>query len=148
MIELWTDGCCLKNPGGAGGWAWIAVRGGKEIDRGVGGSESTTNNIMEMTAVLRALEAHADRKVVVITDSRYVIGGATTWRHKWAKNGWRRKGRGKGSHPVKNEKLWKDIAAHLDARDDVEFRWVKGHNFSEFNELADMLAGQEAEAHA
>jgi ribonuclease HI len=94
---------------------------------------------MELTAVLEALAAYPDTPVEVVTDSQYVIGGATTWRHTWIRNGWRRPGRGGKSLPVKNEDLWKRLCTALDAGK-VTLRWVKGHNGTRFNDMADDLA--------
>lgn len=144
MIQLWTDGCCLKNPGGVGGWAYVAVAQGKVVGQANGGDRKTTNNIMEITAVIKAIEAFPDLRLEVVSDSRYVVSGANEWRHNWKKNGWRRKV-GKGFKPVLNVELWERLDALLNARPGITLRWVKGHAGKEFNEMADILANQGAE---
>jgi ribonuclease HI len=140
-VKVWTDGCVLKNPGGAGGWAWVLEKDGEEIDRACGGSDATTNNIMEMTAVIAGLQA-VTGPVEIISDSQYVIHGITLWIHRWKRNGWRRKGRGGKALPIANQELWVQLDALV--RPNVVFSWVKGHNNAHFNELADQLAGEEA----
>jgi ribonuclease HI len=146
VIQLWTDGCCWKNPHGVGGWAYVAVANGKVIASESGGSESTTNNIMEITAIIRAIEdfASVPGKIEIVSDSKYVVDGANSWRHNWKKNGWRRKV-GRRFKPVLNIELWKKLDELLDARPDIVLRWVKGHAGKEFNELADAMANQGAE---
>lgn len=145
MIRVWTDGCCLKNPGGPGGWAWVAERDGEYVDHDVGQADQTTNNVMELTAVIRALQsAPVSHNFEVISDSKYVVDGINSWVDGWKRRGWRRKGRGGKSLPVANEALWRKLDGlkqmKAEAGRIVVFRWVKGHDGQEFNEMADSLA--------
>lgn len=147
MIEIWTDGCCLSNPGGVGGWAWVAVRDGKVIARGHGGAPKTSNNKMEMTAAIEGLRAilreHPGEPIKVRSDSRYVVSGAEIWIHAWKRNGWMRKARNGGRRDVANVKLWKEIDTLREGHK-VEFEWVKGHDGHRFNEMCDHKAGEAA----
>ncbi len=148
MIEVWTDGCCIKrktpSSKGVGGWAWVAVRGGSVVGKGSGAEPKTTNNRMEMLAAIEALKAFPTGPLVVVSDSRYVVEGAMNWMPKWRSNGWTRKGSNGKPCEVANRKLWKEIDALMKDRE-VTFRWVKGHSGSPFNEMADFLAGEAAE---
>jgi len=148
MIELWTDGCCIKRATpkakGVGGWAYVAVARGKVIAKAAGAEPKTTNNRMEMMAAIEALSAFPEVDVTVISDSRYVVEGAMHWMQKWRNNGWVRKGRNGKAREVANRKLWKEIARLMEDRK-VVFKWVKGHNGSTYNEMADFLAGEAAE---
>lgn len=147
-IRLWTDGCCLRNPGGAGGWAFVVESGGSAIHSASGGEASTTNNRMEMLAVIEALRwLPTGGRFEIISDSKYVVNGATTWMHGWKRRNWRKKGL--AGTPVKNADLWQTLDAlvhRLPSAVVVKFSWIKGHNNHEFNEHADLLAGQAAEA--
>lgn len=128
MIGVWTDGCCLRNPGGPGGWAAILVGDGVEIARATGYAKATTNNRMELAAAIGGLGLAADhhvRSACVVSDSQYVVFTAT--------RGWRRR---------KNIDLWTSLDAIRGP--DVTWRWVRGHNGSAWNELADRLARQAA----
>lgn len=134
VVELFTDGACSGNPG-PGGWGAVLRWGATEKEL-FGGEPETTNNRMELTAVIRGLEALTRPvQVLVYTDSTYVQQGITAWIHGWKKNGWKTKARA----PVKNADLWRalDEAA---ARHQVEWRWVKGHAGHPENERADALA--------
>lgn len=128
-----TDGACLGNPG-PGGWAWFTEDG--QYDNG--SHPSTTNNIMELTAILRALQAFPD-PLIIQSDSQYSIDCVTKWWKGWARNGWRRQ----KNKPIKNVELIKTIVAELDGRD-VTFEWVRGHNGHRLNEAADELANSAA----
>ena len=134
LIEIFTDGACSGNPG-PGGWGAILRMGGSEKE--LFGSElNTTNNRMELTAVIRALEAlkrpvHAR----VHTDSQYVQKGISEWIHSWKKRGWRTAGK----QPVKNVDLWL-VLDGLAARHEIEWHWVRGHAGHVENERADQLA--------
>ena len=133
-VEVFTDGACLGNPG-PGGWAAILRyrNAAKEL---TGWSRDTTNNRMELTAVVEALHALKEPcKVIVHTDSRYLKDGITRWIHAWKKNGWMTSDR----RPVKNKDLWTalDEAAQ---RHKVEWKWVKGHAGHPENERCDQLA--------
>ena len=136
VVEVYADGACKGNPG-PGGWGVLLVAGGRERELH-GGEPATTNNRMELTAVIRALEAlpHGSR-VRLYTDSQYVQKGMTEWIASWKRRGWRT-----ADHkPVKNEDLWKqldDEARHHK----VEWHWVKGHAGHPGNERADALANR------
>jgi len=132
-VVVYTDGGCDPNPG-MGGWAAILVYKGycKELS---GGERRTTNNRMEMTAAIRALEAlkHAC-SVTVSTDSEYLQKGITLWAPAWKRRNWRRKG-----GPIKNLDLWKRLD-ELTELHDVQWRWVRGHAGDPLNERCDYLA--------
>ena len=133
-IDIFTDGACAGNPG-PGGWAAI-LRAGPQEKELSGGEADTTNNRMELTAVIRGLEAlKQPSQVMVHTDSRYVMDGTTQWIRNWKKNGWKTADR----KPVKNEDLWRVLDA-LCARHSVQWRWVRGHSGHPENERADALA--------
>jgi ribonuclease HI len=134
IIDIYTDGACKGNPG-VGGWGALLRAGGKTRELH-GGEAHTTNNRMELLAVIRALEAltrpsHAR----VHTDSQYVQLGISKWIHGWKKNGWRTADK----KPVKNADLWRELDT-LAALHDLEWVWVKGHAGHEGNERADALA--------
>ena len=144
MIRLWTDGCCLKNPGGAGGWAVIAERGGDVLAQWSGSVESTTNNRMELTAVIEALREGADGKTEIVSDSTYVVKGVTLWLPRWKEKDYKR---GRPRINIPNRSLWEEIDELIaDYLHPLRFRWVKGHAGGAFNEMADDLAGKEARA--
>lgn len=133
-VEIWTDGACSGNPG-PGGWGAVITAGThrKELS---GGEPDTTNNRMELTAAIMALEALTRPcSVELHTDSQYVRGGVTGWIHGWKKNGWRTADR----KPVKNVELWQRLDA-AQARHEVVWRWVMGHAGDPMNERADDLA--------
>jgi len=134
IVEIYTDGACKGNPG-AGGWGALLTRAGKTRELH-GGEALTTNNRMELTAVIRALEAlRPGSRVRLHTDSQYVQLGISGWINKWKKNGWRTADR----KPVKNEDLWRRLD-ELAAQHDVEWLWVRGHDGNAGNERADELA--------
>ncbi len=140
MIEIYTDGACRGNPG-PGGWAALLLMGAHE--REISGAEAhTTNNRMELTAVIRALEAlkrpvHAR----LYTDSQYVRNGITRWLPVWQARGWRTADR----KPVKNQDLWERLAALAGAHQ-LEWHWVPGHAGVPGNERVDRLANAAIEA--
>ncbi|HID80800.1 MAG TPA: ribonuclease HI [Chromatiales bacterium] len=137
VVEIFTDGACRGNPG-PGGWGALLRFQGKE--KKLSGAEAeTTNNRMEMTAVIRALEAltHARYPVILTTDSRYVKDGITKWLSGWKKNGWKTAAK----KPVKNIDLW-EVLDKLVSEHDIEWHWVKGHSGHAENELVDELANQ------
>ncbi len=140
VVSIYTDGACKGNPG-PGGWGALLVFRGREKEL-YGGDPATTNNRMELTAVIRAFEALQQGCVVALhTDSQYVKNGIETWIHSWKKNGWKTADR----KPVKNAELWRELDA-LVARHDVKWHWVKGHNGHPGNERADVLANRGVEA--
>lgn len=138
-VELYTDGACSGNPG-PGGWAFILRHpaSGKEIER-FGAEPSTTNNRMELMAVIRGLEAlKRPSRVRVITDSMYVLKGLTEWLPRWKAAGWRR-GTGRGSKPLKNLELWQRLD-ELAQRHELSLKYVAGHSGHDENERCDELA--------
>ena len=136
-VVIHTDGACKGNPG-PGGWGALIEHDGSVVELS-GGEHATTNNRMEMTAVIRALEtlAGGGADVDLYTDSQYVKNGIETWIHGWKRNGWRTADK----KPVKNEDLWRILDA-LAARHRIRWHWVRGHNAHPGNERADALANR------
>jgi len=140
-VSIWTDGACSGNPG-PGGWGAVLRYGAHEKEL-KGGEALTTNNRMELTAAIEALESLKRRCGVTLhTDSQYLRGGVTGWLDGWKRNGWRTADR----KPVKNEDLWRRLDAAA-GRHDVEWLWVKGHAGDEHNERADRLAREGMSGH-
>jgi ribonuclease HI len=138
QVDIFTDGACKGNPG-PGGWAAILRMGPHEKEL-VGGEPETTNNRMEMTAILRGLTAlNEPCAVTVHTDSRYVIDGMTKWIFGWQKKGWVNAAK----KPVANEDLWRELQAAARPHK-VSWEWVKGHSGHPENERCDALASAEA----
>ncbi|HLF12701.1 MAG TPA: ribonuclease HI [Gammaproteobacteria bacterium] len=139
-VKAFTDGACRGNPGPGGWGAVLQFRGSvKEL---CGGEPNTTNNRMELTAAIRALEALKQAcRVALYTDSTYVRNGITQWLPAWQARGWRTADR----KPVKNQDLWVELAAAAD-RHQVDWHWVKGHAGHWGNERADALANQGLES--
>jgi len=138
-VQLFTDGACSGNPG-PGGWAFILRHPatGKELESS-GGERETTNNRMEMTAVIRGLEAlKRPTRVEIISDSIYVGKGFSEWMPKWKRNDWRRR-EGNKLKPIKNEELWRQMDALLSMHQ-VRFTHVRGHRGHPENERCDVLA--------
>ena len=137
-VEIYTDGACSGNPG-MGGWGAILVYNGieKEI---CGGDEQTTNNRMELTAVIEALKALKEPcNVTVTTDSKYVCDAINQeWVYNWKRNGWRKPDK----KPALNVDLWEELLALLE-KHIVKFVWIKGHNGNPYNERCDKLAVNE-----
>lgn len=131
LVEIFTDGACRGNPG-PGGWGALLRWGTKEMT--IRGAEPrTTNNRMELTAAIEALAAlKQPRRVILTTDSQYVRQGITQWVAGWKRRGWRRA----GNKPVLNQDLWMRLD-ELNARHDVDWRWVKGHSGHAENEHVD-----------
>ena len=140
-IEIYTDGACIGNPG-PGGWAAVILvnEDKKEI---FGGEKVTTNNRMELTAAIKALEYFAEKdgkqpslkQIKIFTDSNYVKEGITSWIHVWEKNNWKTSDK----KNVKNVDLWKKLK-ELSKFNTIKWIWVKGHSENPMNELADQLA--------
>jgi ribonuclease HI len=137
IVEIYTDGACSGNPG-PGGWGALLTYGGHVKELCGGEATPTTNNRMELTAAIEALE-HLKRPSIVRlhTDSTYVRSGITSWMRNWERNGWKTSDR----KPVKNADLWQRLANAV-ARHEVEWLWVKGHAGDPGNERADALANQ------
>jgi len=135
-VVVYTDGACKGNPG-PGGWGAL-LRWGDHEKELFGGEARTTNNRMELTAVIEALTALKLRsQVAIYTDSEYVRNGITTWIHNWKQRGWRTADK----KPVKNVELWQRLDA-LASEHDVRWHWVRGHNGDAGNERADELANR------
>lgn len=133
-MRMWTDGACKGNPG-PGGWG-VLMRFGEHTKELFGGEAETTNNRMELTAVIRGLEALTrPSRVELHIDSSYVMNGMTKWIHGWRRNGWRTAGK----QPVKNAELWRELEQLVEVHD-VHWTWVKGHAGDPGNERADELA--------
>ena len=134
LIEIWTDGACSGNPG-PGGWGALMRWNGHEKELW-GGDKATTNNRMEMQAVIEALNAlNKPSKITLHVDSTYVKDGLTKWIHAWKKNGWKTAAK----KPVKNQDLWMAMDEACQ-RHDITWKWVKGHAGDPGNEKADELA--------
>lgn len=135
-VEMYTDGACRGNPG-KGGWG-VLLRYGETEKTLHGGEEMTTNNRMELTAVIKGLEAlKKPCKVKITSDSKYVLSGITEWMPNWKKRNWRTASK----KPVMNVELWKALD-ELVVQHEIEWDWVKGHSGHPENEIADQLANQ------
>lgn len=134
-VEIYTDGACSGNPG-KGGWGAVLVYAGREKEIS-GGSPDTTNNRMELTAVIEALSALKEPcEVSLTTDSKYVCDAVTKgWVYSWQRNNWKKADK----KPALNVDLWQQLLVLLD-KHTVEFNWVKGHNGHPYNERCDDLA--------
>ena len=142
-IKIYTDGACVGNPG-PGGWAAIILEGKMKKEL-FGGEKLTTNNRMELTAAIKALEycfiqkknLFSEKKIKILTDSNYVKEGITVWINNWEKNNWKNA----NNKEVKNKDLWVQL---LEAakKHKIDWNWVKGHEGNEGNEIADELATQ------
>lgn len=136
-VEIYSDGACKGNPG-PGGWGALLRFKGKEKEL-CGGELGTTNNRMELLAVIEALKALTRPcHIVVYTDSQYVQKGISEWIHGWKLRGWKTAAKA----PVKNADLWQALDAERNRHLSVDWRWVKGHAGHEFNERADELANR------
>jgi ribonuclease HI len=135
-INVWTDGSCYPNPG-KGGWAWLTMDG----KQGTGFEVNSTNNRMEIMAMIKAVEClaidHGVKSFRIHTDSQFLINGATNWVLKWVENNWKTKKK----EPVKNQLLWMRVY-ELCNQYDIEFKWVKGHSTDKMNNLVDRLANE------
>ena len=144
-IKIYTDGACIGNPG-PGGWAAIIISEGGKNEL-FGGEKLTTNNRMELTAAIKALEyCHSQEKgqlslkqIKIFTDSNYVKEGITVWINTWEKNNWKTADK----RNVKNVDLWKKLK-ELVKSNQIEWKWIKGHSKDPMNDLADELAKKAA----
>ena len=134
MINIYTDGACSGNPG-IGGWGVVILVDSEEIEL-KGGDHNTTNNKMELTAAIKALEYFEQRKdLIIYTDSKYVKDGIESWIINWKQNGWKTSTK----KPVKNKEMW--IALDdLIKKHNINWKWVRGHAGDKYNEKADYLA--------
>ncbi|MDA9155457.1 ribonuclease HI [Methylophilaceae bacterium] len=136
MIKIYTDGACKGNPG-VGGWGAIIMQNEKNIEL-FGGENETTNNRMELMAVIMALkEISSNLELTIYTDSTYVQKGISEWIKNWKVNNWR----SSSKKPVKNKDLWVELDEAVGSRK-INWEWVKGHAGNEGNEKADELANQ------
>ena len=134
IIRIYTDGACRGNPG-PGGWGALILKDNEEIKLN-GGQNDTTNNQMELTAVIKALKFFSEStEIEIFTDSKYVMDGITEYIKKWKVNGWKTASK----KPVKNTDLWKQLDA-LNAHHSIRWNWVKGHSGHRENDIADELA--------
>lgn len=142
-VEIFTDGACSGNPG-PGGWGTI-LRCGKHEKELFGGEKDTTNNRMELTAVIEGLKAlNRPCKVKITTDSQYVVNGITKgWAEKWRSNNWIKSDK----KPAQNKELWEELLNQL-ARHDYEFKWIKGHAGHPENERCDALAVKQSQKYS
>ena len=140
-VDIYTDGACLGNPG-PGGWAFIIKYNSGKIKEFSGSEKYTTNNKMELTAAIKAVE-YFKKKIIInlYTDSKYLKDGITIWIKKWKLNGWKTSNKKK----VKNSDLWKVLEEGIKDHE-IHWVWVKGHNENIFNEKADMLAKKAIES--
>lgn len=142
-VEIFTDGACSGNPG-PGGWGTILRCGNHEKELS-GGEKDTTNNRMELTAVIEGLKAlNRTCKVKITTDSQYVVNGITKgWAEKWRSNNWIKSDK----KPAQNKELWEELLNQL-ARHDYEFKWIKGHAGHPENERCDALAVKQSQKYS
>ena len=139
MIEVYTDGSCLGNPG-KGGWAFLVNNEGVISSRS-GYSIKATNNQMELTAAIKAIEFLVNHKEMPIyTDSNYLKNGITLWVSNWKKNNWKTASK----NPVKNKELWERLD-QLNYLKKIKWKWVKAHDTNKLNNEVDLLARQSAE---
>lgn len=135
---IYTDGGCINNPG-KGAWAFLETKDDNVLYKSSGFAKETTNNKMELTAIIKALEyiiAKGEKSAHIHSDSQYVVKGITTWINGWKKNNWRTAGKDE----VKNKDLW-IILDNLNSKLDINYIWVKGHSGNHFNEICDSLVG-------
>jgi ribonuclease HI len=136
VIEIYTDGACRGNPG-PGGWGALLIAGKRQKTMH-GGDPETTNNRMELTAAIEALNAlKGHSNVILHTDSKYVMDGINEWMPNWKERGWKTAAK----KPVKNKDLWQALD-EATGRHDIDWRWVKGHDGNPGNEMADELANR------
>ncbi|MBR2033770.1 MAG: ribonuclease HI [Alphaproteobacteria bacterium] len=141
-VEIYTDGACSGNPG-AGGWG-VILRYGKIEKELSGGEFQTTNNRMELQAVIEALKAlKKECEITLYTDSKYVMDGVNEWMPNWKRNGWKTTNK---KSPVKNIELWQELDVLL-VKHKIKWVWVKGHNDHPENERVDKLAREQAKQH-
>ena len=139
LVQIFTDGACKGNPG-PGGWGAI-MKYGDHVKELNGYSAETTNNIMELTAVIEALKSLTRPCAIILTtDSNYVKDGITQWIHNWKKKGWKTANK----QPVKNKECWLQLDVEVQ-RHQIKWKWVKGHSGHPENERADELANEAVE---
>ena len=138
---VYTDGSCRHN--GCGGWAWAYHDKDGHIIHGKGRTADTTNNRMELTAIVEAMEHFSTpTNLTIVSDSQYCVKGSQSWMYKWETNNWKRSVHG---NPVKNPELWKRVMELTRFHDSVSFLWVRGHNGDPMNEFCDRIASDESQ---
>ncbi|MDC1148555.1 ribonuclease HI [Pelagibacteraceae bacterium] len=139
MIKIYTDGACSGNPG-KGGWAAVILNG-NSIEKISGSAENTTNNRMELMALISALKFVKDQNLEIFTDSKYAKDGIEKWIINWKKNGWKTSNK----EDVKNKDLWIELDK-LNEQKEIKWTWVKGHAGDKYNSLADELARSQSKS--
>ena len=135
MIKIYIDGACSNNPG-IGGWGVVILENDNDPIFLKGGENETTNNRMELTATIKALQHFkSSEELTLVTDSKYVKDGIQSWIANWKKNGWKTASK----KPVKNKELWLELDSEI-AKHNINWEWVKGHAGDTYNEKADFLA--------
>ena len=135
MIKIYIDGACSGNPG-IGGWGAVILENDNDPIFLKGGENGTTNNRMELTATIKALQHYKNsEELIIVTDSKYVKEGIQSWITNWKKNGWKTASK----KPVKNKELWLELDSEI-ARHSINWKWIKGHTGDTYNEKADFLA--------
>ena len=135
MIKIYIDGACSNNPG-IGGWGVVILENDNDPIFLKGGENKTTNNRMELTATIKALQHFkSSEKLTLVTDSKYVKDGIQSWIANWKKNGWKTTSK----KPVKNKELWLELDSEI-SKHNISWEWVKGHAGDTYNEKADFLA--------
>jgi|ERR1035437_217421 ribonuclease HI len=138
MIKIYTDGSCLKNPGGKGACAYIIIERGILLHKKVYKKDCTTNNRMELSAILVAflfvIENNISGEITLYTDSQYALKGITQWMQKWKLKGWRKKG-----EDIPNRDLWEKLHAAYEKVKHIELEWVKAHSTNGWNNYVDEL---------
>ena len=135
MIKIYIDGACSGNPG-IGGWGAVILENDNDPIFLKGGENGTTNNRMELTASIKALQYFKNsEELTLVTDSKYVKDGIQSWIANWKKNGWKTASK----KPVKNKELWLELDSEI-GRHNINWKWVKGHAGDTYNEKADFLA--------
>ena len=135
MKKIYIDGACSGNPG-IGGWGIVILENDNDPIFLQGGGNQTTNNRMELTAAIKALQHFINpEELTIVTDSKYVKDGIQSWMANWKKNGWKTASK----KPVKNKELWLELDSEI-ARHSINWEWVKGHAGDTYNEKADFLA--------
>lgn len=132
-IYVYTDGASKPHSTKEGGWGMVAIFRGKEVRRKGYIPAPTTNNVAELMGPIEALRlftGNTKSRIVVISDSQYVVKGVMEWRHNWKRSGW----------PTKNTELWRELSDLVDNYKDVSFKWVRGHSGDHYNEIADQLS--------
>lgn len=140
QVTLYADGACSRNPG-PGGWAAILIYGEK-VKKLSGFQQDSTNNIMELTAVIEGMKALKEKcEIDIFTDSKYIVDAVSEWLPNWQRNGWKTS----AGKPVKNVELWREIV-ELKGFHKIKWNWIKGHDGNLYNEECDVMAKEQIES--